>query len=196
MTEPVTIFVEAEPSGTTVFVDGNSRGMAPMNIRGLPGQDFDLKLMRNGFETFKTRVTFPEEALTKRSFNLWPTPEVENQVMVSISTTPPGAQVVRDKLHLGSAPFRFKLGRGDEPFKIELRMPGHETMEVMLDPGSGDQAISVPLEVIAETRGGHSQRSKGEHSAGAKVKTGKARSVKPQLPSEKTLERKRYRIVE
>ena len=148
--EPVTVRLEVDPSGTTVFLNGESKGLAPMNLRGLPGQEVELELGRQGYQTFKTNLTFPDKPLTTRKFNLWPRPRVATSARISLETTPPGAMLVRDGHHLGKAPHAFDLHKEDAPFKVEVRLAGYETREALIDPIKGTHTMSLHLNEVEE----------------------------------------------
>jgi serine/threonine protein kinase len=74
-----------------------------------------------------------------------PSPGVE-RLPVELSTRPPGAEVMREGMTLGTTPCRVRLPRG--PSMLKFRLPGYRTAERELNPEQQAQ-LTISLERMA-----------------------------------------------
>jgi serine/threonine-protein kinase len=56
------------------------------------------------------------------------------EVLITVHSAPPGAAIYRGDSYFGKTPQSFTLLRGDYEFKLELRLAGHETQEIVVRP--------------------------------------------------------------
>ncbi|HEX2572099.1 MAG TPA: serine/threonine-protein kinase [Polyangia bacterium] len=74
-----------------------------------------------------------------------PAPGAE-RLPVELATKPPGAEVMRDGMTLGTTPCRVRLPRG--PSMLKFRLPGYRTAERELDP-ERQPLLTISLERMA-----------------------------------------------
>jgi serine/threonine-protein kinase len=71
-------------------------------------------------------------------------PVLPEQVMVELTSLPPGAGAWLDGVYQGDTPLAVVLARGTEPLSLRLQLSGHETLEQALVPDV-DQRLTLSL---------------------------------------------------
>jgi TonB family protein len=110
--------VESEPAGATVTVNGDLRGVTPLDLGGLAYGSYDVKLDLKGFESRTTSVTLSDSA-AKGDVKLTLPKLAPALSLVDILSTPFGAAVTIDGKSVGQTPLTdFRLAPGNHQVQI------------------------------------------------------------------------------
>ena len=135
-----TLHVVAEPEGTQVFLDDRFVGAAPVAVPRLPFGRHVVRLEKHGCQTLRKTVDLRRSEQTLR-LTLAPQPTAG----ISLSSTPPGADVLLDGAYVGRAPITL-LDLVPGPHTIAVTKHGFEPWrhEVTLQPNES-AAITCQL---------------------------------------------------
>jgi TonB family protein len=144
-----TLRVETQPAGATVTVNGEARGVTPVDIADLPLGTYEVKLELKGFETRTQTVELSVDSATglvilplaKQSPSLV-------QGTVDVLSTPFGAAVSVDGTRVGVTPLQeLKLKAGTR--RIEVVKEGYEPFTQTLKVEAGKRAsIDAQLKAL------------------------------------------------
>jgi TonB family protein len=141
-----TLGVESEPAGAAVSLNGEARGVTPLNLSDLALGEYDLKLEARGFLPFSQKVTLSDgQPVQVRATLTRPSP---SQATLDVLSTPFGASVAIDGQPAGQTPLTgYKLKPG--PHRVELTRPGFEpySQSVTLQAGKS-QRVDAALEPL------------------------------------------------
>ncbi|HET7745845.1 MAG TPA: TonB family protein, partial [Vicinamibacteria bacterium] len=143
------VHVESTPPGATVTVDGQARGVTPVDVTGLALGTHEVKVELRGFapvtQTVELTAATPRVDFTaplSRSAPATGAAEVISQ--------PPGATVVIDGTPSGQTPFsapRLRAGL----HQVELRRDGYEVWTGTIDVQAGKKArLDAALRPVAQ----------------------------------------------
>jgi hypothetical protein len=104
--------VSVDPAGAEVFVDDAAAGPAPYLGEVKPGKH-KIKVAAKGFVTYEKQVTMPDGNDLELTLALVPVPPPPGPSQVSISTEPPGVELVIDGKPAGTSPVTVALPAGD-----------------------------------------------------------------------------------
>ncbi len=97
--EASAVSVESDPAGAQIFVDGKATGkITPASLELVPGRDYVIKLLRDGFAAQELRVSAPapgEHAVYRTSLGL-----SDEVASLTIEVDPPNAAVSVDGMAL------------------------------------------------------------------------------------------------
>ena len=108
-------------------------------------------------------------------------PPVDTSVMITISTDPPGAEVLRGGTALGAAPVKIQAHKGDPSFSIEVKKAGYMTAKREVET-STSRELSValaPLTAPAETPIAETKKPTGHSSTRHATQAAKPKSSSP-----------------
>ena len=146
-----TLFVESEPEGALVTLDGEERGRTPLAVDEIPFGTHEVGLALKGYTSQEHEVSLSaagadaelQASLTRRP------PSLGTARFVS---TPEGGEVSVDGKSVGSTPVegvRLRPGR----HRVEITLDGHEpwsgSVEVTAGGRAGVEAELVPVPVSA-----------------------------------------------
>ena len=107
-TSPGTLTVTSEPPGSSVFIDGISKGSTPITLYSLQAGTHTLQIDHAGYYEWRSPVTVPSGGKNVVSATLNPLP-VSNTGGLSVSSTPGGAAVTIDGTLAGTTPDKGSL---------------------------------------------------------------------------------------
>ena len=153
------LYVESDPTGATVLVNGQARGRTPVLVRRVPVGEAALELRVPGAEPVIRRVVVKAMEVVNVSIRI----EVGRSVLTVVSD-PPKAKVFIDGVPAGRTPLTLEdLAPGRH--RVVLLMDGHPKTErtVSLMPGCR-RMLEVKLGVgaAAEAAPGAKPRTPGE----------------------------------
>ncbi|MCZ6601926.1 MAG: serine/threonine protein kinase [Planctomycetota bacterium] len=125
-----TVQITSEPAGASIFLDGEPKGEAPVNLTEFPPGDYEIRAEMEGYET----KTVPAEIVggdnPPVSISLEARPAT-----LRVSTQPSGARIRIDGQYVGKSPLSKELSAGKH--RLEARLPLHEAQkwEMELAPG-------------------------------------------------------------
>ena len=138
--------VISEPTGATVTVDGDYRGLTPMALDLPPGDDHQVTVSKAGHETVTERVAVEAEGTHELSAEL---PVLTGELR--IAARPPDAELWVDGERRGDA--RQTLELPAVPHRIEIRKEGHRPHTSTVTPLPGvAQSVEVTLPTLEEAR--------------------------------------------
>ena len=124
---PKLAFLRADsiPSGAEVYVDGVSRGIAPVSLELDLGQH-TIRIALSGYQEWEQQVDF-REPREYPSVNPKLLPVVQN-AFLSVESVPPGAQITLDGKPIGETPLKtFELPPG--AYKVQLSLKDYQNWE-------------------------------------------------------------------
>jgi TonB family protein len=139
--------VETEPPGASVTLNGEARGVTPLDIADLPLGSYEVKLELKGYET-KTQVEELTAEAAAREVKLTLARSSPTMAVADILSSPFGAAVSVDGKPAGATPItEFRLRPGTHRF--ELSKEGYEPYSETLKVEPGKRArIDAQLRAI------------------------------------------------
>lgn len=138
--------VISEPTGATVTVNGDYRGITPLDLELPPGDDYRVAVSKAGRETVTERLAVEAEGAHELSVEL---PALMGEVR--IAARPPDAELWIDGERRGNA--RRTLELPAVPHRIEIRKEGHEPHSTTVTPLPGvTQTVEVTLPTLEQAR--------------------------------------------
>lgn len=122
----------SEPSGASIFIDGNNVGVTPEEQR--LASDAAVELRLGGYETAELGPDDAVDGLLGGPLQ-WAEP-------VLVDSKPAGAAVLRGKELLGETPLEFR-GEGSS-VELELRLKGYPSAHLEVE--AGDTSVMAPFE--------------------------------------------------
>ncbi len=140
-----TLSLSSTPSGAQVLLNGRVVGATPLSLELLPGT-YNLELRRSGYEPLRTTVTIQAGQVTRLNLALVATPPPTG--VLSVDSTPRGAQVLVNGRQVGTTPLDLTLNPGR--YTLELRRSGYSPFRttVVIQPGRTTR-LSIALVSLA-----------------------------------------------
>jgi TonB family protein len=146
---PTLLHVETTPPGATLYVDGEAKGVTPLDISDIAPGVHEVRVELAGYETQTQAVEINAEApqphLVVALAQVPPSPAVAD-----ISSLPAGAAVTIDGKSAGVTPLADITMRPGSR-KIEIRKDGFDPYTTTLRVGAGKKA-RLHAELIAEVK--------------------------------------------
>jgi TonB family protein len=142
------LHVETEPPGASVKVNGDLRGVTPLDVGGLAFGAYEVRLELKGFETRSTNLTLsPDSANGQVKLALARVAPPTG--IADILSTPFGASVTVDGRKVGQTPLTdFKVGPGSHT--VQIARDGYEPWNGVLKVEAGKrQHTDVTLKAVA-----------------------------------------------
>ena len=148
------LLVRSTPAGAGVLVDGQSRGVTPLDLRELALGAHTIEVSHPNHETRKRRVTLSERRPTRSvDFELRPTvvpalttAATNSTGSLQVASRPSGAQVFVDDNLIGTTPLLMSdVAAGPKSLRLELS--GYKTWlrSILIEP-SARSRVSASLE--------------------------------------------------
>ncbi|MCD4741003.1 MAG: PEGA domain-containing protein, partial [Desulfobacteraceae bacterium] len=107
--------IQTSPEGASVFIKGEYYGRTPFKTRLYPGT-YDVRLEKNGYESFHTSVYIPYKKRVEISHHF----ERKNLYgKLKVRSYPPGAEIFVDDKYYGETPESIRLKRGNHHIRLE-----------------------------------------------------------------------------
>lgn len=136
----------SEPPRASVTVDGEYRGLTPLELALVPGRPTTIRLFRQGYRPASRTLTVASGE--KRELQLALEPEL---VTVVFDVTPADAEVFIDGRSVGGAGRNVELPA--RPHRVAIRHEGFVDYETTLTPYSGmPQQLHVALKTLEQAR--------------------------------------------
>ena len=133
------VALRSEPHGATVTVDGEYRGLTPLELTMAPGRQYEVSLSKLGYESHTLELVVATGEIRTADVKL-----VERLGEVEIVTRPEGAELFVNGQSLGSANQILRLQA--VPQQIEIRKQGYVSHSQTVTPRPGvSQALEVTL---------------------------------------------------
>ena len=139
------LLVRSTPAGVSVVVDGESRGVTPLDLRELAFGPHTISVSHPGHDTRQRQVTLSERRPVRSvNFALRPTsvpsdatPAANSPGSLLVTSRPSQAQVFVDDNLIGTTPFLLSnVEAGVRHLRIELSGYKTWTTSVQLEPGA------------------------------------------------------------
>lgn len=138
--------VVSEPSGATVTVNGEARGLTPLTLPDLALGEYEVKVESRGFQPFTQKVTLADaQTVEVRAVLARPAP---SQGTLDVLSTPFGAAVTIDGQPAGQTPLTgHKLRAGSH--KVEITRQGFEPFSQTVTLAAGkSQRVDATLKPL------------------------------------------------
>lgn len=133
--------VNSEPSGARVYINGKYIGKTPIEGYRLDTGEYELRLKLEEYQEYSTKVVITPGEVTERSIELVPT-----YAYISVDSTPSGAEVYLDGVHIGVTPIRkYRVQPGSHELRVALEGYSEYREAVNVEPGDD-------LEITAELK--------------------------------------------
>ncbi len=121
--------VTTQPEAARVVVDGESRGLAPLQLFNLaPGRHL-FHVESKGFRSIDEIVTVEDGVMLQKNFELEP-----EKALVLVRTEPSGAEVKFRGVVLGQTPLFVSSLPTDDTHTLELLLPGYRPAKIQVRP--------------------------------------------------------------
>jgi hypothetical protein len=157
LTDSGRLLVRSTPAGAGVVVDGQSRGVTPLDLRELAFGAHTIKVSHPGHDTRQRRVTLSERRPSRSvAFELRPTsvasdatPAADSSGSLLVTSRPSGAQVFVDDNLVSTTPLGLSnVAVGVRHLRIELSGYKVWTTSVQIEPSARSRVVAIlePLE--------------------------------------------------
>ncbi|SDF12443.1 PEGA domain-containing protein [Thermus arciformis] len=141
-----TLAVDSRPQGAEVYLDGRLQGRTPLVLSVNPGRH-EVELRLAGYQPYRVTVNPKPGERVQVFAPLSPEPR---QGTLSVSSTPPGAEVYVDGALRGRTPLTLSLPEGR--YRVELRLADHEPYQAQVSVRRGETTrLDVRLTPIPRT---------------------------------------------
>ena len=142
------LFVDSNPQGAYVYVDGNSQGPSPVTVDGLSAGLHQVELHLTGYEVMVNTENVIAGQETVVNYDLIPYSESSSYGSINIGASIPGALVYLDGIYKGItiSGDTFNIIAVDPgPHTVLLHLPGYTdfTETVDVSPGQVSDVIAV-----------------------------------------------------
>ena len=140
------VFIRTNPSAASVTIDGEYKGLTPLEVALTPNQNHELTFFKNGYHSNKTSVRTQPNQERELTVELEPI-----MASVSVITEPRDAELYVNGEFKGLANQTIELMAASQ--RIEIRKPGYipYTSEFTSRPGL-DQVIRVTLKSLEQAK--------------------------------------------
>ncbi len=155
-----TLKVTTEPDGASVFVNGEKRGVTPLDLETLALGPYQIRIAQDGFEEEELQAELtPESPMATLDVALRPVPKAEptkpQPAYFRIRSEPPGAKVAIDGKDVGSTPLnRARVAPGSRVVRIEQEgyLPWEDSVRARAGKTEAIDAVLTPRgPVVNET---------------------------------------------
>ena len=153
------LVVRSTPAGARVEVNGRVRGQTPLTLRDLPLGALAIRVIRDGYETERRRVTLTASRASQsldvplgRATTPAPAAKASSEFVGSVrfETRPAGARVYLDGRQVGTTPTEVREGRG----RFARGAARARRVQALVGVGHGRGGGAEPRGGIARGRGG------------------------------------------
>ncbi len=128
------LVVNSDPPGAEVFLEGESIGEAPVRKEHVKEGDYALRLVKTGYEVCDGSVTIKKDVTLTVDEKL-----IRARGSLSVTTSPPGVQVVFDGRSAGTSPIQLENVSGGT-HTVSLKREYFEPFEVTVELEKGEAA--------------------------------------------------------
>jgi len=142
-----TLLIETQPSGAAISVNGEAKGVAPLEL-ALPAGNYDVRAQLSGYEARTQTATVTTEA-PRAAVRLTLSRVAPAMGSAEIVSTPPGAAVLVDGSRAGETPLaELKLRVGGH--RLEITKEGFEPWQGNVTVEAGKKArVEASLKSLA-----------------------------------------------
>jgi len=130
--------VTTTPPQAEVFLDDHRLGFSPLRQDNIAAGEHLLKIVAEGYAPVEEKVAIDVGKVVERSYPL------VKLCTVSITSTPPGAQVLIDNEPVGATPFRYQVTAGTK-LSVTLRQQKYRDWQQ-------EYAVTSDTEITAELK--------------------------------------------
>ncbi len=140
------VFLVSEPPRANVTVDGEYKGVTPLELALTPGQTSTLRLFKQGYQPGSRQLTVGSGS--KQNLQITLAPEL---VTIEFHVTPPDAELYIDDKSYGAA--RQTLQLPSSSHRIEIRREGYVDYKTTITPHSGmAQQFDIKLKTLQQAQ--------------------------------------------
>ncbi|WOF15544.1 PEGA domain-containing protein [Methanoplanus sp. FWC-SCC4] len=143
-----TISIASSPSGATIYLDGNYKGLTPSTISGVTKGAHVVELNKAGYNEWSGQVNVYPGQTTRVSETLTAIPS-PSKGSIYVSSTPGGAYIYLDGSYEGVTPYSGTYVIGNVPagtHTISLKLSGYKDAATSVSvSGGGTATVSLPL---------------------------------------------------
>jgi hypothetical protein len=138
------IYVQSNPAGAAIYLNGNLQGYAPITIPNLPPNTYSLKASLSGYTPDSQLIAVYSGQTATYYPNLQQSPPAPRSTgTVSVTSTPNAALIYVDGNYQGKTPLTITLYPGSHSFRLSL--PGYNdyTASVYVTAGTNQNLNAV-----------------------------------------------------
>lgn len=141
-----TLALRSLPTGASVTVSGQFKGVTPLDLKLAPGKSYQVSLSKAGYQSGSREVDIKPDEDTMLEFNLAPVLGI-----VQLVVTPEGGELIIDGKSFGEPSQRLSLTAQEH--LIEIHKEGFATFNTSITPRPGfDQRLQVDLKTLAQAK--------------------------------------------
>jgi TonB family protein len=142
------LHVQSEPTGATVTINGEAKGVTPLDVTDLFLGNHEVKVELKGYDPVTQTVVLSQETpLSEQTLKLNKTAPVAG--VAEVFSTPPGALVKVDGSHVGQTPLlNFSLKAGKH--RIEVVKDGFEPWSNEVTIGRRKTTVDAQLRAVVK----------------------------------------------
>ncbi len=135
---PATLSVTTRPSGARVLLDGVQAGLSPLQSIALGnGKKATVEILLDGYQPVKQEVLGrPGQALDLTLEKVAVVPAAPAQVLLKLTSQPPGATVSLGELVLGKTPLEHRLDKSEAELAFSFKLSGYRPEKKSVVPSS------------------------------------------------------------
>jgi hypothetical protein len=133
------INITSEPTGATVYIDGNEYGVTPLEVGSLMIGPHDLKLIKNGCNTVFKTITLEKDKIISFSEIL------QDGIDVFIYTDNKGDSIFVDGVYVGDSPLTVTMSYAVHELMAKR---GMKTTSKTIDLLSEDDGVTIKISFI------------------------------------------------
>lgn len=136
--------LSSTPEGANVTLDGEFRGLTPLELPVSPDEAHTVQLIKQGYKTGERKVELESSRREKLHVELEP-----ELAVIHFRTTPAEAEMLIDGELVGNATRKVELATHEHT--IVVRAPGFATFETSITPRKGaEKRYRIRLRTVAE----------------------------------------------
>ncbi|MDD1694810.1 MAG: PEGA domain-containing protein [Methanoregula sp.] len=149
------IYVSSSPGGASVTLDGSSMGETPssgsLKLNNIATGSHTVVLTRSGYQQYSATTSVSSNTVTEVSAILEPTTTPSGTGGLTVTSTPPGANVFLDNAFVGISPLTLSsVATGDHV--VSLQLEGYQEYSVTTPVNTGAvSTVSAALTRITPT---------------------------------------------
>jgi hypothetical protein len=135
---PTLVHITSDPAKATIFVDGNAKGLTPLDVSDLALGTHEIRIELDGYEA-KTESVELTGSVTEATVNVALSKPAPTMGTADITSTPSGAAITLDGKPFGTTP-RKGVSLKPGTYRLELRLAGHDAYAGNLEVTLGKRA--------------------------------------------------------
>jgi len=138
-----TLIIKSNPSGATVYINNDKKGLTPLKISLSPGS-YNLKIEKEDYLTYTDSIVLKENATIEKDYSLHPIPKTS---YLTVYSDPTDAQVFLNDKPIGNTPItNYKIEKGE--YSLRVKKEGYKEYLTKFTVEYGQTITFSDLDII------------------------------------------------